>query len=353
MGSIIQASPMIQALRKKFPDAEIIFVSTKANEQFLKKIDCIDTIICINDKGFFNLLFTTFGTIYKLIKKRPGVYIDLEIYSNFSTLVALFSLSKNRIGFYLRESSYRMGIYTHMMFFNPRVPISGVYMQIARLFGDVADDIYLYPIDKNISFDANILPKGNYIIINPNASDLRIERRWSAQNFAALIQNILEKYPELTILLIGSASEREHTQSVMTSISSNRVINMAGKTSMDELIGLIKNAQLVITNDTGPMHIAFACKAPTVCLFGPCSPDQYAWTDNAIILHKKVYCSPCVHDFQIPPCAGDNMCMKLIEVKEVFDAVTSKLDASKKSDLSDFGTNYSYQNKVFGLVKRR
>ncbi len=69
---------------------------------------------------------------------RPDVYIDLEIYSNFSTLVTLFSCSKNRISFYLRSSSFRMGIYTHMMFFNSEVQISEVYLQIARLFGPVA-----------------------------------------------------------------------------------------------------------------------------------------------------------------------------------------------------------------------
>ncbi len=302
----------------------------------------------------FQLLATCFKCIFKLWKKRPDVYIDLEIYSNFSTLVALFSLSKNRIGFYLRDSSFRMGIYTHMMFFNPKVAISGVYLQVARLFGEIDDNISLYPIDKDITFDKNIIPEKKYIIINPNASDLRIERRWSAENFRSLIQNILEKYPELSIVLIGSTSEKEYTQTVMNSMDSNRVINMAGKTSIDDLIALIKHSQLVITNDTGPMHISFACKTPTVCLFGPCSPYQYGSENNTSIIYKGLYCSPCVHDFKIPPCAGDNMCMKLITVKEVCDTVISKLDpsASGKDPSLDISTSYGAQNKVFGLVKR-
>ncbi len=354
MGSIIQATPMLEAMRKKFPEAEIVFVSTKTNEQFLKKIDLIDSIITINDKGFFNLLGSTFGCIFKLWKKKPDVYIDLEIYSNFSTLVALFSLSKNRIGFYLRESSYRMGIYTHMMFFNPRMPISEVYIQIARLFGFVEQKLNLFPIYKNISVDQNFVPKAKYIIINPNASDLRIERRWAAGNFATLIDLILNKYPQHEIVLVGAPSEKEYTQTVLKSITSQRVKNMAGKTSMDELIALIKSAQLVVTNDTGPMHISFACNTPSVCLFGPCSPEQYGSQTNATIIYKGLYCSPCVHDFNIPPCGGDNMCMKLISVTEVFEAVCTNLDSDSNSSASNQQNNafYGAQNKVFGLVKR-
>lgn len=354
MGSIIQATPMLEALRKKFPDAEIIFVSTKTNEQFLKKIDLIDSIITINDKGLFNLLGTCMGCIFKLWKRKPDVYIDLEIYSNFSTLVALFSLSKNRIGFYLRESSYRMGIYTHMMFFNPRVPISEVYVQIARLFGRIEGKLSLFPIYKNTSVDQNPVPKTKYIVINPNASDLRVERRWAANNFSTLIDLILKKYPELDIILVGAPAEKEYTLTVSNSISSERVKNMAGKTNMDELIALIKNAQLVVTNDTGPMHISFACNTPSVCLFGPCSPEQYGSQTNATIIYKGLYCSPCVHDFNIPPCGGDNMCMKLISVTEVFEAVCMNLETLSNSKAIDLktGAEYGTKDKVFGLVKR-
>lgn len=354
MGSIIQATPMLEVIRKKFPEAEIVFVSTKNNEQFLQKIDHINTIITINDKGFFNLIGTTLGCIFKLWKKRPDVYIDLEIYSNFSTLVALFSLSKNRIGFYLRESSYRMGIYTHMMFFNPRVPISEVYVQIARLFGAFNEQPKLFPIHKNVSVEKNFIPSKKYLVVNPNASDLRIERRWAAHNFASLIDLILKKYPDYEVLLVGAPSEEAYTQSVKNSISSKGVKNLAGKTTMDELIALIKHAQLVVTNDTGPMHISFACDTPSVCLFGPCSPNQYGSNTNSTIIYKGLYCSPCVHDFNIPPCGGDNMCMKLISVSEVYEAVCNRLDLSVNSTVSGHQNEASYveNNKVFGLVKR-
>jgi len=133
------------------------------------------------------------------------------------------------------------------------------------------------------------------------------------------------------------------------------VKNFAGKTNIDELITLIKNSKLVVTNDTGPMHLSFACKSPTVCLFGPCSPDQYAMNENAHVIFKRVYCSPCVHDFIIPPCGGNNVCMKLISVNEVLDVIIrflkDEITLNFKNDSSE-QIVYEDSNEILGLVVR-
>jgi ADP-heptose:LPS heptosyltransferase len=98
------------------------------------------------------------------------------------------------------------------------------------------------------------------------------------------------------------------------------------------LLDLIKNVKLMITNDTGPMHMAFAIGTPTVSLFGPCSPQQYGSQSlgikNNASFYKKLYCSPCVHDFIVPPCKGDNQCMKKIMVNEVFLQVKKIIDSN-------------------------
>ncbi|RFC55894.1 glycosyltransferase family 9 protein [Brumimicrobium aurantiacum] len=354
MGSIIQATPMLEALRKQFPDAEIIFVSTKANATVLKKIDSIDTVVCLNDKGIFKLISTTLSALYQLVKKRPDVYIDLEIYSNFSTLFTLFTFSKNRIGFYLRSSSFNMGIYTHMMFFNNNVPISEVYLQISRLFGTNHTKNKLFPLHKNTP-KYNAIPDQKYIIVNPNASDLRLERRWGADKFKALIKQLVVAYPSMQILVVGSKDERPYSTKTVEGINHPNVKNIAGKTSIDELISLIHHATLVITNDTGPMHIAFACETPTVCLFGPCSPDQYGGNAYTTVIYKKVFCSPCVHDFNISPCNGDNVCMKLISVDEVFNSAKNHLDDQFEPKLMHQQQTIYYSDKgqkTLGLVRR-
>jgi ADP-heptose:LPS heptosyltransferase len=356
LGSIIQASPMLAALKHRFPESEITFVTTPGNIAMLKKISDVDRIITVDDKSFLKLIPSLFRAMIRLIRLRADVYIDLEIYSNFSTLVTLFSLARNRIGFYLRSSSFRMGIYTHMMYFNTGMAIAEVYLQIARLFGPLEQPAGLFPLYRNVADEAGAkAPEEAYLVINPNASDLRLERRWAAENFAELIRRCLQQFPGMKILLVGSPSERPYTEQVVAQIASPRVLNMAGRTSMDELIMLIRRARLMITNDTGPMHIAFACDTPAICLFGPCAPEQYAWLGNATILYKRVFCSPCVHEFSQPPCGGNNTCMQLITVDEVMSAVAGRLkDAESPHCLTHHPQVFLYgrQQEVLGLVIR-
>jgi ADP-heptose:LPS heptosyltransferase len=185
----------------------------------------------------------------------------------------------------------------------------------------------LHPLTGNIA---------GYIVINPNASDLRIERRWPAEKFVEFIRLFRQKYPEKIILLIGAGNEKKwvgHIHSQLDEQLTQGVFNTAGLFSLNELFALIAGSELVITNDTGPMHISFAFERPTVSLFGPASPSQYGQNPNAYGIYKNIYCSPCVHDFLKPPCNGDNQCMKKISVSEVLhlcDEIFSNSTASGK-----------------------
>jgi ADP-heptose:LPS heptosyltransferase len=348
MGSIIQSTPLLKALRQKYPTATIIFVSTEANRALLEKIELIDEVVTVNDSSLSQLLSTNIRALSRLIRLRPGVYLDLEIYSNYSVIFTALSLSINRLGFYLRSSSFRMGIYTHMMYYNPAMPISRVYLQLGALLGCDTDHESLYPFSGQIP---QSLKRGQYIVINPNASDLRLERRWNPERFVGIAKKLLELNPEWTLVFVGSKAERTYTEGIVGEINSTRVINLAGRTSLEELIGCIDGARLMITNDTGPMHIAFATKTPVVCLFGPCSPAQYGVHEKAYIVYRKVYCSPCVHDFTIPPCKGNNTCMQLIEEA----AVMAQIDGALRGEdpiPTESTTAYLHKDNVLGKVIR-
>jgi ADP-heptose:LPS heptosyltransferase len=324
MGSIIQATPFLKALKKNQPQSRIVFLSTVNNLELLNKIPQIDTLVLVNDRSFFSLLRTSLRALMILWKLRVGVFFDLEIYSNYSSLMTTLSLAKNRLGYYRQASHYRMGIYTHMMYFNIKAPIAEAYLQFARLLGYNEDEkeIHQFDIDA-IKCSAKIkeISDCDYIVINANASDLRIERRWPRASFIELIKKIIENHKGKKIVLIGSTSEESYVSGVVTEFKNHpTVISLAGKTNLDELLLLIKNASVVITNDTGPMHIAFSYMTKTVAMFGPCSPAQYGSHQNCGVLYQNLYCSPCVHEFDIPPCKGDNQCMKNISVDQVLKA---------------------------------
>ena len=124
------------------------------------------------------------------------------------------------------------------------------------------------------------------------------------------------------------------------------------KRNLNELIALIDLSNLFITNDTGPMHIAYSLKKSTIALFGPCSPEQYGTMENTICLYKNVYCSPCVHEFIVPPCKGNNECMKQISVSEVMDSYKKILMGDYKST-NVFPVIYTVNDHALGRVQRK
>jgi len=366
MGSIIHATPLLQTLRKKYPGAKIIFVTSERNRAIVGKISCVDEMICLKDDGLVSLLLSAPRFLGRLILFRIEVYLDLEIYSDFSSLVATLSLAGNRVGFYLRSSHYRLGIYTHMMFYNIKAPIYQAYLQMGRLLH--CDELVntLYPLQSasghletggGASLD---LEKTAYIAVNANASDLRSERRWGEENFAALIEQVLRQYPAYRILLIGNRQEKAYVDRLIQRFEDKKkIINLAGMTTIDQLIAVLQHARILISNDTGPLHLAHAVGTPTVALFGPCSPAQYGHPRNNYILYHNLYCSPCVHEFTLPPCRGDNQCMKRIGVEEVLAGVhhfisseNKEGDRDRKAGKPIYSTREDGNVKILGFVRR-
>ena len=365
MGSIIQATPLLQSLRKRYPRGRIVFITTEGNREIVQKISCVDGVLCLNDTSIFSLLSSAPNFLRYLIASRIEVYLDLEIYSDFSGFVALVSMAKQRIGFYLRSSHYRLGIYTHMMFYNIKAPIFQAYLQMGRLLH--CDDVVktLYPVKSHVrrleigGAESLDLEKTQYAVINTNASDLRSERRWGGKNFTALMEKILLQYPEYKIVLTGNRKEKAYVDQITRHFAGQKeIINLAGRTSMEELIAVLQHARIMISNDTGPLHLAHAVETPTVALFGPCSPEQYGYPGKNYILYKNLYCSPCVHEFTLPPCQGNNRCMKLISVEEVMGGVHYFLSSAKQEQAINTrpsGSIYSARedgvDNVLGIVR--
>ena len=130
-------------------------------------------------------------------------------------------------------------------------------------------------------------------------------------------------------MLIGAKSETAYVGELVSALSNEakkRTRDTSGKLTLGELFALIHGAACVVTNDTGPMHFSIALGRPTVCLFGPASPEHYGVRKaNVEVLYHHVYCSPCAHELEEPPCEGNNVCMKLITLEEVLSAVERQL----------------------------
>jgi ADP-heptose:LPS heptosyltransferase len=186
MGSILQATPLIRSIRSTFPQARLIFVTGRGCRRLVERLEYIDTIITVDDRNLFHVARTSFRTIAALIRARVDLYFDLEIYSAYSSLLALLSLARNRVGFYRVSAEHRRGNYTHLLFFNTRCPIRSIYLQLGRLVGcepldhDRLGGIRIDPADHDEAareLAATKAPVKRYFVVNPNASDLLLERR--------------------------------------------------------------------------------------------------------------------------------------------------------------------------------
>ncbi len=155
--------------------------------------------------------------------------------------------------------------------------------------------------------------------INPGAS-YGSAKRWYPEEFAKVASQLSNEYD---IIIFGGSGEKDIASDIESSLVGqgvNNYQNLAGNTTIPELINLISSLDLFITGDSGPMHVAAAFQVPTVAIFGPTKDEETSqWmNDKSIIVKKNLDCQPCMK--RTCPLQHHN-CMKLIAAVEVLDAV--------------------------------
>jgi ADP-heptose:LPS heptosyltransferase len=129
------------------------------------------------------------------------------------------------------------------------------------------------------------------------------------------------------------ASEKSDAEFIATRLRSSRVLDLAGRTSMKELLHLFNLAHVLVTSDSGPAHFAALTNIHVVVFFGPEIPERYRpLTANVDVIHTGYSCSPCIgpHNQRLSPC-NDNLCMKSISIQEAYLVVRSRLEAARSS----------------------
>jgi len=135
MGSILQATPLLNALKQRYPDATITFVTMRSNREFVNRLSCVDEVLVLDDRNVFAMAVSTVRPLEALIRRRADLYFDLELYSAFASLLALWAVTRIRIGFYRHSVAFKNGIYTHLVYFNTRMPVRQLYLQLGRVVG--------------------------------------------------------------------------------------------------------------------------------------------------------------------------------------------------------------------------
>jgi heptosyltransferase-2 len=147
-------------------------------------------------------------------------------------------------------------------------------------------------------------------------------KRWLPERFAELAMRLSKD--GISIILFGSKGEKEVINGIMSK-SEGKAINLCGRFTIGELAAMMKKCDAVVTNDSGPMHLAGAVGAKLIAIFGSTSPQATSPSGNYEIIWKNVDCSPCFRR----ECAQDFKCMKSITTDEVYDTVKRMLNRGR------------------------
>jgi len=170
--------------------------------------------------------------------------------------------------------------------------------------------------------------------IGVNPGSVWPTKRWWLEGFAEFI-GLAKAKLDCQVLLFGGPEDGEVVKR-LAERSGRGVIDLAGKFSLRELPAAIGRCQVFVTNDSGPMHIAVACKVPTVAIFCATTPDLgfYPYSSQAVVIQKQLTCRPCTsHGGRRCPLVHEN-CIRQIRPQSVLAAV-EKLLAGKVSQNSD------------------
>ena len=340
IGDVVLTTPTISALRDNFPHSNLVVALREKARDLLDHWPGISEVVYINkrkrplgrelvyQKAFFS----------RLRKNHFDLAIDLRTGSRGAVL-AYLSGAPYRIGRYADDGKlWRNRLFTHLV--KPENELSqhcaehglNILAPFDLRIENRSPQLFASS-EKRQSVSA-ILQQEN---VRLNKSMVAVQpfslwhyKEWGASNYVKLIEWIAERF-SCSVLIIGSANERSRADDLLHQCGPG-VYNLAGRTSLGELAALLTTCDLLIGGDSAGMHVAAAVGTPTVCLFGPSSPSNWAPRGKQHrVIQKDWVCVPCrqkgCQDSEVSRCLEE---LTVEEVRLVVDEELSRTLHSKR-----------------------
>ena len=328
IGDVIHTLPALNAVRRYYPRARITWLIEEAAADLINYHPALDRVLISRRKHWLRGLrgparVRHAKAIYRFVKElrdtRYDIIFDFQASLKGSLLIAL-ARGYRKIGFGRglehQEHSY--------LFLNETVPAvdMGIHALTRGLIllaksGILVDRMeYRLPISgcdrdaiERILADNQIQYSEKFVVINPIAQwDTKL---WANANFAALADGLIERY-NVPIIFSGGPADRSVVDEITTAMR-HTAVNLAGCTSLLGLAALYEQAALLVSTDTGPMHLAAAMGVPVVALFGPTAPWRTGPYGNGHrIVRSACSCAPCYKRY-----CDTIQCMAGISVEQV------------------------------------
>lgn len=331
LGDLVMATPILKDLRTAFPKATITAMCQTNVCSLISQDPNIDEIFCFKKPSGWIHRRNHFEITDPL---RKGNYdLGILLTNSFSSAWWFWrGRVKLRLAF---SNGIRNILVDKSVSFPTNVETQHLVLTYKALLDPLGVPISnsppkLYLTDKEMDSAKELLsrygidPSKHTIVgINPGAA-YGSAKCWLPDRFEGVTQKLLQD-PNTYVLYFGDTNGAPLVEKICNKLP-DRVINLAAKTSIRELLALIKLCSVFLTNDSGPMHIAAALQTPLVALFGSTSDVKTGPYPKGKVIHKHVECSPCYKRV----CPIDFRCMKRIEVEEVYQELMNKLEESEQ-----------------------
>ena len=333
IGSVVLTEPALRWLRQAYPEAEIHYLTFSKNAPLVRLIPAVSRIHTL---PFYTLgSFTTgcFALLPRLRRERYDLILDGEFFCNFSGLVSYLAAPRARIIGFARPGSCKSRLQRVSIPFLSERHVASQFLSLARAATLNSLSVKGFQTTPSVRMpdagDKRLVPfhlhsRRPYVVINVNASPLAIERRWPRSGFIQLARSLLARHA-FDLVLIGSRKERLYVAAVEAELNSpGRIQNLCGLTDIVQLASLVRDAVMVVSNDSGPVHLASAFDVPVVAFYGPETPELYGpLSSRKLVFYERLWCSPCmsVENAKSVNCINHRACMKGIDPARVIAAV--------------------------------
>jgi ADP-heptose:LPS heptosyltransferase len=313
IGDAVLLLPAIRALHAKFPGCDITVLAEKRNGAIFSLCGLVGR----------TLLYDHLPDLRKAFRDSYDVVIDTEQWHRLSAVFARFTGAPVLIGF---ATNGRRRLFTHTIEYSHDTYEAESFLSLLVPLGCSAAALdetpFLEVPEAAIQRADDLLASLDtrpFIALFPGASIP--ERRWGGDRFRDLAQRLSRH--ALPVVAVGGGGDAVAGEMI---VADGLGLNLAGKTSLAETAAVLRRSSLLVTGDSGLLHMAVALAVPTVSLFGPGIAKKWAPRGSGhYVLNKNLDCSPCTRFGYTPTCRIGARCLAELEVAQVEDAVMSLL----------------------------
>lgn len=309
IGDVLLSTAVLPNLRRAFPDAHIDFLTERPSREVIEGNPYVNGIIIYDNKEQ-----SSFGLLSEVRRKKYDMVIDL--FGNpRSALITWFSGARYRVGYRFKWRQYCYNIIVeprggevHNLQFNLDA-LRAIEVPI------IESSIYFPLTDEGMKFAKEFFNEHNLsgeFVVALNPSGGWYTKRWRPHQYAKFADAVVRDY-HAQVLILWGPGEHNLALEIQSTMTSKAV--MLPSTTLQQLGAILQRCSVLVTNDSGPMHIAAAVGVPLLAIFGPTRPDFQGpvGEKHAVVRNEKLVCLGC----NLTECPIGNPCMVELSVDEV------------------------------------